>query len=45
MLKGGPVTPKEIVDAYLNANRALFENTKNNVEDMKAAKTVRFNRR
>ena len=24
MLKGGPVTPEEIFDAYINANRALF---------------------
>jgi hypothetical protein len=23
-LKGGVVTPEEIVDAYINANRALF---------------------
>ena len=23
-LKGGPIEPREIVDAYINANRALF---------------------
>ena len=25
MLKGGPVTPEEIFDAYINANRALYD--------------------
>jgi len=37
MLKGGPVTPEEIVDAYLNANRALFKVQKTMSEDMKGA--------
>ena len=23
-LKGGPIEPREIVDAYINANRSLF---------------------
>jgi hypothetical protein len=37
VLKGGPVTPEEIVDAYLNANRALFKVQKTMSEDMKGA--------
>jgi len=37
MLKGGPVTPEEIVDAYLNANRALFKVQKTMSEDMQGA--------
>ena len=28
-LKGGPIEPTEIVDAYINANRALFDVKKN----------------
>ena len=40
VLKGGPVEPKAIVDAYINANRALFENTKDFYKDIKAAETL-----
>jgi hypothetical protein len=36
-LKGGPVTPEEIVDAYINANRALFQVKRNLNQDVKAA--------
>ena len=36
-LKGGPITPEEIVDAYINANRALFEVKRNLGQDVKAA--------
>jgi uncharacterized protein YqfA (UPF0365 family) len=28
-LKGGPIEPREVVDAYINANRALFDNKEN----------------
>lgn len=36
-LKGGPITPEEIVDAYINANRALFQVKRNLGQDVKAA--------
>ena len=39
-LKGGPVEPKEVVDAYLNANRALFGVKKNLKGDMDAARLL-----
>ena len=39
-LKGGPIEPREIVDAYLNANRALFENQKAFKEDLDAARVL-----
>ena len=39
-LKGGPVTPEEVVDAYLNANRALFGVKKDLYKDIKAAETL-----
>ena len=40
VLKGGVVTPEAIVDAYINANRALFENTRDFYRDMEAAKIL-----
>ncbi len=40
VLKGGPVTPEAIVDAYINANRALFENTRDFYRDIEAAKIL-----
>ena len=40
VLKGGPVSPKEIYDAYINSNRALFKVQKNMSDDIKAAKTL-----
>tara|TARA_R100001509_G_C4727643_1_gene168734 strand:- start:43 stop:567 length:525 start_codon:yes stop_codon:yes gene_type:complete len=40
MLKGGPVTPEEIFDAYINANRALFRVQKKMSDDIKAAQTL-----
>ena len=40
MLKGGPVTPEEIFDAYINANRALFRVQKRMSADIKAAQTL-----
>jgi len=39
-LKGGPIEPREIVDAYINSNRALFENQKVFKEDIDAARTL-----
>ena len=39
-LKGGPIEPREIVDAYLNANRALFENQKEFKENLDAARIL-----
>ena len=39
-LKGGPITPKEIVDAYINANRALYEVNRNLYQDIEAAKIL-----
>ena len=42
-LRGGPVTPEEVVDAYLNANRALFNVRKDFYKDLKAAETLGTN--
>jgi hypothetical protein len=39
-LKGGPIEPREIVDAYLNANRALFDVKKTLKQDMDAARLL-----
>lgn len=39
-LRGGPVTPEEVVDSYLNANRALFGVRKDFYKDLKAAETL-----
>jgi len=39
-LKGGVVTPEQIVDAYINANRALYETNREMYLDMEAAKTL-----
>ena len=39
-LKGGPVTPEEVIDSYLNANRALFGVKKDLYKDIKAAETL-----
>jgi hypothetical protein len=43
MLKGGPVTPEEIFDAYINANRALYKVQKTMSDDIKAAQTLGLN--
>ena len=40
VLKGGPISPKAIVDAYINANRALFQNTRDFYRDIEAAKVL-----
>ena len=39
-LRGGPISPAEIVDAYINANRALFGVKKNLKADMDAARLL-----
>jgi hypothetical protein len=39
-LKGGPIEPREIVDAYINANRSLFQVKKDLKLDMDAARTL-----
>ena len=39
-LKGGPVTPQEIVEAYINANRALYEVNRELYQDIQAAKVL-----
>jgi len=39
-LKGGEITPEQIVDAYINANRALYGVNRNMYLDMEAAKTL-----
>ena len=36
-LRGGPIEPQEIVDAYINANRALFNVRKEMMLDIDAA--------
>ena len=40
VLKGGPVEPAEVVDAYINANRALFDVKKELKGDMDAARLL-----
>jgi hypothetical protein len=42
-LRGGVVTPEEIVDAYLNANRALYEVNRRMYLDIDAAKILGMN--
>ena len=39
-LKGGPIEPREIVEAYINANRALFNVKKNFMQDLDAARIL-----
>ena len=39
-LKGGPIEPREIVEAYINANRALFNVKKNFMQDLDAAQVL-----
>jgi hypothetical protein len=39
-LRGGPVEPRDIVDAYINANRALFDVRKNFKGDIDAARIL-----
>ena len=39
-LRGGPLSPAEIVDAYINANRALYRVNREMYQDIDAAKTL-----
>ena len=39
-LKGGIVSPKDIIDAYINANRALYNVNRSLYEDIQAAKIL-----
>jgi len=39
-LKGGPITPEQIVDAYINANRALYEVNRELYQDIEAAQVL-----
>jgi hypothetical protein len=39
-LRGGPIEPYEIVEAYLNANRSLFDVRKNFKKDIDAARVL-----
>jgi len=39
-LKGGPISPAEVVEAYINTNRALFNVKKNLKQDMDAARLL-----
>ena len=43
LLKGGPVEPKAIIDAYINANRALFNNNKKFYNVLEASKILDAN--
>jgi len=40
LLKGGPVSAEELVDAYINANRALYETNRSLYKDVEAAKVL-----
>ena len=40
VLKGGPITSEEVVDAYINANRALYGANREFYKDIKAAETL-----
>jgi hypothetical protein len=42
--KGGPITPEEILDAYINSNRALYQVNREMYKDIEAAKTLGMNR-
>ena len=39
-LKGGPLTPEDIVDAYITANQALYRVNREMYQDIEAAKTL-----
>jgi hypothetical protein len=40
VLRGGPVEPRDVVDAFINANRALFSVQKTMKEDLEAGETL-----
>jgi hypothetical protein len=39
-LRGGPIEPRDIVDAYINANRSLYAVNRDLYQDIKAAQTL-----
>ena len=39
-LLGGPITPENMIDSYINANRSLYSLKSNLYEDLNAAKTL-----
>jgi len=39
-LRGGPIEPRDVVDAYINANRSLFNVRKNFKKDIDAARVL-----
>ena len=43
VLKGGVTTPKQIIDAYINANNALFQTEKTLYKDIEDAKILNAN--
>jgi hypothetical protein len=45
VLKGGPIEAREIVDAYINANRAMFDVKKNLKGDIEAAQLLNISQR
>jgi hypothetical protein len=45
VLKGGPIEAREIVDAYINSNRAMFEVKKNLKSDIEAAQLLNISKR
>ena len=45
VLKGGPIEAREIVDAYINSNRAMFEVKKNLKGDIEAAQLLNISKR
>jgi len=44
-LRGGVVAPKDLIDAYINANNALFNTQKELSKDLKAAEILRGDQR
>jgi len=40
VLKGGPMDPRDVVDAYINSNRAMFDVKKNLKDDMDSARLL-----
>ena len=40
VLRGGPVSAEEVVDAYINANKALYETNRNLYKDIGAARIL-----
>ena len=45
VLRGGVVAPKDVIDAYINANNALFNTQKELARDLKAAEILKGDQR